>query len=366
MQIVIRPMDVWLFRDGRPFTAGEDHLADSVFPPSPFTLQGAIRTKVLVDAGVDLVEFAQGGSPHAAVGYGDNVGTFRLRGPLLAYRQEDGWERLIPLPADVVKAGQDYKLLRPKGDLPFLTDLPKDVELLWVQTGERPGEARGWLPEGQWEGYLRGHAPDRAQVLTWGHLVAFESRFGITMDREKGTAQEAMLYQVRLARLRDQAALWAEVDGVQMRSEGILRFGGEGRAAEYQALKKPLPPLSQFHALDDARRFKVVLLTPAWFSDGWQPPGGDWQQIFGTPVRLVGVALPRPLLLGGFDVARSLPKPMRAFVPPGAVYFFESKERLSLPDEFAFTETPDAVRKQNDDRNAWAWIGMGVVLIGIW
>jgi len=36
VQIAIRAVDVWLFRDGKPFTAGEDHIAESAFPPSPF------------------------------------------------------------------------------------------------------------------------------------------------------------------------------------------------------------------------------------------------------------------------------------------------------------------------------------------
>jgi CRISPR type III-B/RAMP module-associated protein Cmr3 len=74
MQIVIRPMDVWLFRDGKPFMAGEDHAAETLFPPSPFTLQGAIRTKVLADKGVNLAEFAKNGerNPDPDVGYGEN------------------------------------------------------------------------------------------------------------------------------------------------------------------------------------------------------------------------------------------------------------------------------------------------------
>jgi hypothetical protein len=45
---------------------------------------------------------------------------------------------------------------------------------------------------------------------------------------------------------------------------------------------------------------------------------------------LVGAAIPRPLLLGGFDVAKGVPKPMRAFVPAGAVYFFEADEPVSI------------------------------------
>jgi CRISPR-associated protein Cmr3 len=80
----------------------------------------------------------------------------------------------------------------------------------------------------------------------------------------------------------------------------------------------------------------------------------------------VGAAIPRPLLLGGFDVAKGVPKPMRAFVPAGAVYFFEAEKSVSFADDFAFTETPDEVREQNGNANAWAQIGLGAVLIGVW
>ena len=80
----------------------------------------------------------------------------------------------------------------------------------------------------------------------------------------------------------------------------------------------------------------------------------------------MGAAIPRPLLLGGFDVAKGVPKPMRAFVPAGAVYFFETDEPVQFPDDFAFTETPDEVRQQNGNANAWAQIGLGAALIGVW
>jgi CRISPR/Cas system CMR-associated protein Cmr3 (group 5 of RAMP superfamily) len=57
--------------------AGEDHAAETLFPPSPFTLQGAIRTKVLADKGVNLAEFAKNGerNPDPDVGYGENFGS---------------------------------------------------------------------------------------------------------------------------------------------------------------------------------------------------------------------------------------------------------------------------------------------------
>ncbi len=364
MQIVIRPIDVWLFRDGKPFTAGEDHIAESTFPPSPFTLQGAIRTKVLADKG-NLSEFARKGQPDPDVGYGDNFGKLRLCGLLLMCRKNGKWERLIPMPADVVKVGERYKLLRPNLDLPFTTNLPnKSLRLLWVQTGERISEAKGWLLESEWANYLQGQPP--SQAVRAEDLFTFEPRFGIAIEPSKGTTQEAMLYQAHFVRLKEETALWAEVEGVSLSENGFLRFGGEGRAATYEFLSEPLPPLSQFNTVRNATRFKIVLVTPAWFSGGWQPKDGDWSKIFSASVRLVGAALPRPLLLGGFDVAKGVPKPMRAFVPAGAVYFFEADEPVQFPDDFAFTETPDEVRQQNGNANAWAQIGLGAALIGTW
>jgi CRISPR-associated protein Cmr3 len=364
VQVVIRAVDVWLFRDGKPFTAGEDHIAESTFPPSPFTLQGAIRTKVLADKGVDLFKFTQLKEPDPDVGYGDNFGKLRLCGPLLMSCENGKWQRLIPMPADIVKVGDRYGLLRPNPNLPFMTNLPRGLQLLWTRTDERVTEAKGWLPESEWKRYLQGQVPKHA--VTSDKLFAFEPRFGIVIDASKGTTQKTMLYQARFVRLKDETALWVEVSGVSLSEKGSLRFGGEGRAATYEAISSSLPPLSQFNAARDAKRFKVVLVTPAWFSGGWQPKDGDWSKIFGASVQLVGAAIPRPLLLGGFDVAKGVPKAMRTFVPPGAVYFFEAEKPVSFADDFAFTETPDEVREQNGNANAWAQIGLGAVLIGVW
>lgn len=368
MQVAIRPMDVWLFRDGKPFAAGEDHAAETLFPPSPFTLQGAIRTKVLADKGVNLAEFAKNGkqNPDPDVGYGDNFGKLRLCGPLLMRRKDGGWERLIPMPADVVKVGESFELLKPTYYLPFATNSPDSLQLLWARTVERVSDAKGWLPESEWANYLQGKTPKR--IVKSEELFAYEPRFGIAIERSKRTTQEAMLYQARFVRLKEGVALWAEVDNVPLSDEGILRFGGEGRAAIYEKLQSPLNSSSQFNTARNAKRFKVVLVTPAWFSGGWRPKDGDWLKVLKVkaPVRLVAAAVPRPLHLGGFDVARGVPKPMRAFVPAGAVYFFEADEPIQLPEDFAFTETPEDVRRENGGENAWGRIGFGKALVGRW
>jgi len=164
----------------------------------------------------------------------------------------------------------------PTFNLPFTTNLPdKSLQLLWAQTGERISEAKGWLPESEWANYLQGQPPH--QVVSAESLFAFELRFGIAIDADKGTTQEAMLYQARFVRLKKETALWAEVGGVSLSKKGFLRFGGEGRAAVYEALsqQESLRPLSQFNFASNSNRFKVVLVTPAWFSgrmaaEGWR------------------------------------------------------------------------------------------------
>ncbi|MCS6846435.1 MAG: type III-B CRISPR module-associated Cmr3 family protein, partial [Anaerolineae bacterium] len=69
MALFLSPVDVWLFRDGRPFDAGDDHYARSLFPPYPSVIQGAIRSHHLVVKGVDLRDKR---AIEEAVGSGEN------------------------------------------------------------------------------------------------------------------------------------------------------------------------------------------------------------------------------------------------------------------------------------------------------
>ena len=81
-------------------------------------------------------------SHNGAIAAGDNFGKLRLCGPLLMRRKDGRWERLIPMPADVVKVGNRYELLRPDPDLPFVTNLPEGLRLLWAQrVSQERGEA---------------------------------------------------------------------------------------------------------------------------------------------------------------------------------------------------------------------------------
>lgn len=376
MDLIIRQIDVWLFRDGRPFFAGEDHDVTTIFPPTPFTLQGAIRTKVLMDKGVDLIDFAKQKNPDNDVGYGDNFGKLQLVGPMLVRKKDEKWERLIPMPSDVVEVKKEMRvekekevkkeiaLLKPE-KLSFKTNLPEKLRLLWINE-QRIKEGKGWLPESEWQRYLQGETPKSCacgkneKCSCNKILFTFEPRFGIGIARDKRNTQTGMLYRATFVRLHESVALWAKVEGIDFKQQGFLRFGGEGRVASYESID-PLPSFASYIPKLE-NRFKVVLISPAWFSGGWKPQD-DWSKIFGIEVSLVAIALPRAQKFGGFDLAKGEPKPIRNFVPPGSVYFFEGDEKIEIPENFRFTETPKEVVKSGGD---WGKIGFGVCLIGKW
>ncbi|MEM6284772.1 MAG: type III-B CRISPR module-associated Cmr3 family protein, partial [Chloroflexota bacterium] len=109
--LMMKPTDVWMFRDGQPFSAGEGHTARSLFPPTPFTVQGALRAHISQSLGVSLADYLSGngnkaekartliGQPARDKG-GLDTGAFRMRGPFLANDNDGKITRYFPVPVD--------------------------------------------------------------------------------------------------------------------------------------------------------------------------------------------------------------------------------------------------------------------------
>lgn len=366
-QVFIEPNDVLLFRDGKPFAAGEDHRARSFFPPTPFTMQGMVRAKVLFDSGVSLIDYAY--AAHSAKDVIQKIGTpsgsygqLHLRGPFIARRSNNGRiTRYFPLPADVVKGGGKPILVKPLFDPVFVDNRPVEgLRPLWARIHEPLQEIRGFLAEEEFQKYLQG---EEFSITEESDLVLREPRLGIALDYDRRSTQEERIYQMEFLRLREGFGLLLEVDGVEpfKPSKGFLQIGGEARPAYYEVLPEPLEPLPSPNPLP--WRFKVILLTPAWFAGGWQPQGGNWEQFFTGNVRLVSAAVPRAQSIGGAfvdDVRRrgDFQRTMRRFVPAGSVFFFETDGYVTMKGR-PFTETPD-------HEGDFGQIGFGCAVVASW
>jgi CRISPR-associated protein, Cmr3 family len=368
--LVIQPHDVLLFRDGKPFSAGTDIRARSLFPPTPFTIQGTIRARILFSSGVSPADYVQGTTPAAQklrnlIGSPQgSYGQLRLKGPFLAKQENGRWVRYFPLPADIVRLGGSYRLLQPLKDSPWQSNLPANLQTPWIQTTEHPEEARGWISEEELGRYLQGKAPTK--VHEESEFVEREHRFGIAMERGRRTVRESYLYLAEFLRLKEGVAFWIDVEGLSETDlggkTGFLQLGGEARAAYYEVRESGLGSLlSPPNPLPD--RFKVVLLTPAWFSGGWVPQDGDWGQFFNGSVQLISAIVPRYQAIGGAYVDEqrrrgAFQKPLRRFVPAGSVYFFEHDGTASWAGK-PFTGTPLG-------EGNYGQIGFGICVIGEW
>ncbi len=96
------PNDILFFRGPEPFNAGESGYVKSEFPPTPRTLQGALRAAFLEANGVDINEYVRGDATDPiveALGRADEEIKLDLRGP---YLTRDGG-LCVPAPLDLVE-----------------------------------------------------------------------------------------------------------------------------------------------------------------------------------------------------------------------------------------------------------------------
>ena len=397
MQIFIEPSDVLLFRDGRPFSAGEGHRARSIFPPTPNTMQGVIRSKVLADRCGRYHQYREGcndcpeknnctisseiGKP-ASNGRG-NYGAMHLKGALIAKHHNSKLTAYFPVPADVVQVknkdnpNADPKLeyLQPlQQPLPGQNDLTYNLLSLWTNETQPVEAIAGYWTHPELCNYLLGERP---KSFTQGSkLYEKESRFGIEVDNSKQTVQEGKLYQTEFVRCQQSIGLYVEIEGIKQLSDepdseaGLIAIGGENKAASYSKLSGI--DWGDFEQrlgarLKQSNGFKLYLATPTIFDSehkqGWLPqwinPETLSGQYRGVSVHLVAAALGRYQTIGGWDVAYNRHKPTRRAVCAGSVYYFTTKASSE--------QVLKAFHWQNlADDNMDAQIGYGLSLVGTW
>ncbi len=364
--IFIEPTDVWFFRDARPFATGQGHTARSFFPPSPMTMQGALRSLILGASAVDWEDFRNGAGPGvkeiaSLIGSPSSLGNFAMQGPFLARRRDGKVEMCVPMPADAYILDKDtgvFDAFRPAQSVSFEANWGVNGILPLVPPNwERKDgvEERRWLTVDNLDEYLAGQS---FGAIRGEELFISEPRLGIAMDYDRRRPQERMLYNTEFVRpMKDVGLLVGIDDAVKLPApSGWLSLGGQARAGRY-AVVDALPE----RMLNPPRQHvKILLLTPAYFDEGWQPRGGNWTMILGQAAKLAAVSLGKPQFLGGWDLAndKKRHKEMWSYVPAGSVYFFEIEQpiaRLSAP----FTQSPPGSLPLDK-------LGFGQTVMGVW
>lgn len=341
MKLFIEPNDVLMFRDGRPFAGGDDHFARGIFPPSPATIYGALRSHILSNHWSEFDKFKNDQGQiredvKREIGTPGALGSLTLCQFTLARKNGNGVEQMFPMPKDVVKEKgvEDGKpcILTPinLSSSKTITDLPDGLSNMWNPT-EKPMEAAsGFLSSKEMGEYLLGKSPSERTPLD--KLFVTEERTGIQKSRKTRSVETGRLYSVEYFRLSENSGFAVEVENTKLLPEsGILRLGGDNRSARYSSgAWKEIQVDEIKNKIAETKRFKLALTTPAIFKNGWLPEGIDSNtmqgQINGVEVKLISACIGKPVGIGGYDFVKNHPKVMKKAVPAGSVYYFELKE----------------------------------------
>ncbi len=339
--LFLQPVDGWSFRDGRPFDAGEAFEAGSLYPPPPWTTAGCVRTALLRRLCGDPERYAGRGSgrtcpkcgdgPCAAVtevGPAGQSAPFAVGPPLPARRVADGrFELYFPAPQDLAEDDADAAvgcLLKPVavpsgtchslgtvGLAPVGAEAPKGRLKPWP---------RRWLTAAQLETCLDGGVPDSGGEPP---TIERDPRVGVGIEPGRRSVKEGLLYVREFVSLGDGEGLAVTLERELGLAGETGRLGGDGRMSvldEGRAVAWPAAPPAT------SRRIKVVFAAPTLFEGGWRPgfldPKSLEGDLGGARVRLVGAALAPAAPVGGWDLAKQQPRPLRQLVGAGSVYFF--------------------------------------------
>src|SRR5256885_15144196 len=205
MRLFLIPTEPLLFRrTGRSFSAGESGYADSLFPPTPETMQGAIRAAIAANWNKTMTstEVFQNKDFVDLIGDRSRYGRFCITGIALGRRsKEDGTEangtiaasaiqRLFPAPAYLQKDKKDkvvhLRLEQMEGVHSNVPDgmLQESILFLRNETDDKL-KPLDWLTE---QGLLKALSPNETvedeEIVSNQEIFAYESRLGIGMNNE--------------------------------------------------------------------------------------------------------------------------------------------------------------------------------------
>ncbi|MFW5871820.1 MAG: type III-B CRISPR module-associated protein Cmr3 [bacterium] len=322
MLFKIYPLDTLFFRDSRPFSKGVDSWANGIFPPAPSVFYGALRSAHFSHHIDELDKANEDGDP---------TKNLKIKGIFFRVGESD----YLPLPYDLVKKKKSSK----KEVFPLIH---KDISDYFhsgktshiLTTDEDITEAvetvkSGLIENGDLNSYLKNeyNGSKKYNYHELSEFVSNEPKIGIARNNYSHSTEEGMLYRVGMNRL-DNFSFVIDFNGLGLPHKGFIKIGGEGKGASYELIDD-LMEIQKPDFADTDKFFKLYISTPAIFNNGWIPDWINPEKLEGIVpdtncrVRLLTAALSKPLHLGGFDIKKRQPKPMKKAVGNGSVYYFE-------------------------------------------
>ncbi|HRK27391.1 MAG TPA: type III-B CRISPR module-associated protein Cmr3 [Chitinophagales bacterium] len=345
----LQAVDTLFFRDGKPFSMGDDTFATGIFPPPPSVFHGALRSAFLAD---NLHLLSNASTETASI---EITGIFYLKeendNRLYNKNEANNLTPLLPVPLDLVRYEEDTeksfaaeklnKAVLSNAQVSSIADHCDEVEQL-----EQP---EGYLSIEELNNYLQ--LDDTTYSLT-DNLINIERKIGNALNNERKSTEEGHLYRVNMSRLEKENQRFSFLLQTNFfPTSKWLRLGAEGKTVVCTDETEKTLPLRQggeeqnekpLLSIDiktplveesDDVYFKIYFATPfvqttdkkkCWLPD-FDSYNADthiavWK---GIKMQLITAFVGKPLPIGGFDLATKKPKKMYRAIPAGSVYYFK-------------------------------------------
>lgn len=357
----IQPLDVLILRGNKLFGEAGSY-GESQMPPWPSVAAGAIRSRILVDDGVDLERFKNNEIEHPDLGTPAEPKGFILKSFCVAKKVGGKAEIVMPLPADVTvtESGAVHQLKPTAIQLLSSNALPLTSVL--AQDGDRTKPASGyWLNQEGWQHYLQGQLLNKSHLVELKNLWQVEERVGIGMDSATRSVEEGKLFTTQAICLNENIGFIAAASGAKLPENGLLRFGGDGRAAEISSCDITMPE-ADIQTILHSKRCKLVLSSPGIFAQGWHPfiEQNGRVELPGFSAKLMSAAVNRSDVISGWDLAAHKPKTAQKAASTGSVYWLDdiqtSEEAMrKLAKSGLWHEAWHDKQRQAEGFNRFAW-----------
>ena len=369
---LITPKAPLIFRNGKPFGT-DDNFADTLTFPLPSTIAGAIRT-AWAESQPEGFDYAKNGQ---------KLLKKTVSGPLLTRqcKTTSTHEVLFPAPADSIcldlgdHQKKIYRLFPDTIDAEEEgTDLPDGLLPVFLESDEQSKPAKDapgfWTIEAMTE-WLSSDSAD-INTLKQAKALPLEVRSHVTIASKTQTAVDGHLFHTQGLDFSDEFGLLSWFQGDM--PDSYRTIGGEGRLGHIQQQNLwPDCPDQLTKALCKSKAFRLVLATPAIFSNGYLPHWIDENNegwLGNLNVKLRAVCLPRWQAGTSWNMADPKSKAGKGMrkadrlVPAGSVYWFDIKnDEGGESDKTAAELSEHWLTSISDER---AQDGYGLVLPGVW
>jgi CRISPR-associated protein Cmr3 len=352
--VAFKPLDTFFFRDGKPFDMGEDNWAEGQFIPFPSVFYGAIRSAYFAANTNEIVSIGKQSDPTAS---------FQITGVFLA----KSGNLFIPTPLDLVREkdnpeGRLFPVsLINKNETQCYSGYPYDL----IPYNERDVVS---MPES----FISLDVLNRSRIKFYelDYFAQNEPKIGVGLDRSTRAGKKGKLFRVGLTRFQnkynykeketDEAYFVVSYQGLAPFQAKLVKLGAEGKMARMEST----PPISLLQLTDEAKQskfFKVLLLTPAIFSNGSLPQLEKLLPDIEIKPRVSFVG--KPKAIGGWDMLNNKPKEMSKAVPAGSVYYYEIASKHTLSDVLNTLSRVISISEGSEEQNK---SGFGLYTLASW